>query len=196
MSRTFENEHGKVLTMRSFSLVLIAALSAAGARAQVPEGAVDVLKSEIEAVLAVPDGGADRQIKVVDVGKLNVAVGVLHRDRVVNDGGPVRGIAHTQVTEVYYVISGSGTLITGGTARDPVSLPADSEVVEVAVGPSVFGAFEGGEQRTISAGDVVVIPAGMLHGWVEVPDHVTYLSVRPDPDRVLPAGYVNPALRP
>ena len=26
------------------------------------------------------------------------------------------------------------------------------------------------------------------------PDHVTYLSVRPDPDRVLPAGYVYPLL--
>jgi len=28
-----------------------------------------------------------------------------------------------------------------------------------------------------------------------IPDHVDYLSVRPDPDRVLPAGYVNPAIR-
>ena len=25
-------------------------------------------------------------------------------------------------------------------------------------------------------------------------DHVTYLSIRPDPDKVLPAGYVNPVL--
>ena len=25
-------------------------------------------------------------------------------------------------------------------------------------------------------------------------DHVTYLSVRPDPDRVLPAGYVYPLM--
>ena len=46
----------------------------------------------------------------------------------------------------------------------------------------------------MSAGDVVVIPAGLLHGWVEIPDHVNYLSIRPDPDRVLPAGYVNPTI--
>jgi quercetin dioxygenase-like cupin family protein len=52
----------------------------------------------------------------------------------------------------------------------------------------------GGERRTVTAGDVVVIPAGVLHGWVEIPEQVTYLSVRPDPDRVLPAGYVNPVL--
>jgi hypothetical protein len=156
--------------------------------------ATDVLKTEIDAVLSAPVGGADRQIKVADVGKLNVAVGVLHRSRLTYDGGPVRGIAHTQVTEVYYVTSGSGTLITGGEILNPTALADDSEVVEVAVGPSVFGQFAGGERRVVSEGDVVVIPAGMLHGWVEVPDHVTYLSVRPDPDRVLPAGYVNPVL--
>jgi hypothetical protein len=33
------------------------------------------------------------------------------------------------------------------------------------------------------------------HGWTDIGDHVDYLSVRPDPDRVLPAGYVNPALK-
>ena len=44
---------------------------------QAPPPAVDVLKADIDAVVAAPDGGADRQIKVVDVGKLNVGVGVL-----------------------------------------------------------------------------------------------------------------------
>jgi hypothetical protein len=110
-----------------------------------------------------------------------------------NDGKPITGIAHAQVTEVYYVLSGSGTLITGSEIADPESLAADSEVVRVAVGPSHRATFMGGQRRVVSAGDVVVIPAGVLHGWVEIPDHVNYLSVRPDPDRVLPAGYVNPA---
>ena len=47
----------------------------------------------------------------------------------------------------------------------------------------------------VLVGDVVVIPAGVLHGWVEIPEQVRYLSIRPDPDRVLPAGYVNPAIK-
>ena len=64
----------------------------------------------------------------------------------------------------------------------------------MAVGPIELGTFVGGERRNVSVGDVVVIPAGVLHGWVEIPDHVRYLSIRPDPDRVLPAGYVNPAI--
>jgi mannose-6-phosphate isomerase-like protein (cupin superfamily) len=162
--------------------------------AQAPPPSVDVTKAEIDAVAAAPDGGADRQIKVVDVGKLNVGVGVLQVGRRPNDGRPVTGIAHTQVTEVYYVLSGSGVLITGNEIADPASLAADSDVVRVAVGPSLRATFMGGERRTVAAGDVVVIPAGVLHGWVEIPDHVKYLSIRPDPDRVLPAGYVNPAI--
>ena len=157
--------------------------------------AVDVLKADIDAVMAAPEGGADRQIKVVDVGKLNVGVGVLQQGpRKTADGEPVSGISHAQVTEVYYVLSGSGVLITGTEIEGPAPLAADSEVVKVAVGPSLRATFMGGERRTVAAGDVVVIPAGVLHGWVEIPEQVQYLSIRPDPDRVLPAGYVNPAI--
>ena len=164
--------------------------------AQAPKPAVDVLKADIDAVVAAPDGGADRQIKVVDVGKLNVGVGVLTQGaRKTAPGEAVAGISHAQVTEVYYVLSGSGVLITGTEIQGPVPLDPASEVVKVAVGPSQRATFLGGERRTVYAGDVVVIPAGVLHGWVEIPEQVRYLSIRPDPDRVLPAGYVNPALK-
>jgi len=164
--------------------------------AQAPKPAVDVLKADIDAVVAAPDGGADRQIKVVDVGKLNVGVGVLTQGaRKTAPGEAVVGISHAQVTEVYYVLSGSGVLITGTEIQGPVPLDPASDVVKVAVGPSHRATFMGGERRTVSAGDVVVIPAGVLHGWVEIPEQVRYLSIRPDPDRVLPAGYVNPAIK-
>ena len=55
-----------------------------------------------------PEGGVDRQISVVDIGKLNVAVGVLHRGPTGDRTGPTTAIEHSQVTEVYYVVSGSG----------------------------------------------------------------------------------------
>ena len=90
---------------------------------QTPPPAVDVLKADIDAVVAAPDGGADRQIKVVDVGKLNVGVGVLTQGaRKTAPGEPVAGISHAQVTEVYYVLSGSGVLITGTEIEGPVPL--------------------------------------------------------------------------
>jgi mannose-6-phosphate isomerase-like protein (cupin superfamily) len=160
-----------------------------------PAVSTAVTKGEVEAVLKHPEGGADRQIKVVDVGKLNVAVGVLHRDAVKDAGWPVRGLSHTQVTEVYYITSGGGTLVTGGTLSEQKPMAPDTEVVKVAVGPSITSASRDGQTRVVAAGDIVVIPAGMFHGWKEVPDHVTYVSIRPDPDRVLPVGYVSPAIR-
>jgi mannose-6-phosphate isomerase-like protein (cupin superfamily) len=156
---------------------------------------IAVTKAQVDAVLASPEGGGDRQITVVDVGKLNVGVGVLHRGVVKDSGWPVRGLSHTQVTEVYYITSGSGTLVTGGRVSEPKPMAVDAEVVKVAVGPSINAASRDGDVRVVSAGDIVVIPAGMFHGWKEVPDHVTYLSIRPDPDRVLPVGYINPAIK-
>jgi len=47
---------------------------------------------------------------------------------------------------------------------------------------------------TERTGDIVIIPAGVAHGWTEITDHVDYLSFRPS-DHVLEAGYVHPAIR-
>jgi quercetin dioxygenase-like cupin family protein len=75
-------------------------------------------------------------------------------------------------------------------------LPPDGELVTVAVGPSNIGTFvQGAQTRKIGPGDVVIIPAGVYHGFSEVPDHIHYLSVRPDAEHVLPAGYVHPLLK-
>jgi mannose-6-phosphate isomerase-like protein (cupin superfamily) len=156
-----------------------------------------ISKADIEAVLkhtGKEGAGTDRQIRVVDMGKYNVAVGVLHRGAT-KPGAPVIGINHAQVTEVYYVISGAGTLVTGTAVTGPKPIPADSEIVAIAVGPSSTGVLENAEQRKVAVGDVVIIPPGVYHGFIDVADHVTYLSVRPDADHVLPAGYVHPAIK-
>ena len=50
------------------------------------------------------------------------------------------------------------------------------------------------DREHVKEGDIIIIPAGTPHGWLEVPVHVDYPSVRPDPDRVLADDYVNPAL--
>ncbi len=178
---------------RIVSAIVATALTPVLLSAQTPDAATDVPWSEIEAVLNSPEGGVDRQVRVVDIGPSNVAVGILHRDGLEAVQGPPRGIAHTEVTEVYYIVSGAGTLVTGGRIVDQSEI-TDGPIVDVLVGPSVTGSSEGGQVRMVSEGDVVVIPAGVFHGWSEIPDHVTYLSVRPDPYQLLPAGYVNPVI--
>lgn len=156
--------------------------------------ATDITAEEIEAVFNTIGNQIDLQIKVAAISQGNVAVGVLHRDRLEDTGGPPSGLVHNQVSEVYYMLSGSGTLVTGGTMSVGPDFPAGTNVVDLLVGPSFRATSVGGRAREISEGDVVIIPAGVFHAWSEIPDHVTYLSIRPDPHGTLPAGYVNPVI--
>ena len=90
-----------------------------GALAQGPTAATDITKAEIDAVFDSMNGGVDRQVKIVDIGQdTNVAVGILHRGEMRSEDGQVRAIVHHQVTEVYYIVSGSGTLVTGADVAD------------------------------------------------------------------------------
>jgi mannose-6-phosphate isomerase-like protein (cupin superfamily) len=138
---------------------------------------------------------SDQAIRVVDInGEYNVAVGVVHRAKTV--GEPIaNGISHSQITEIYHVISGSGTLVTGGTLENPTPAPADSPTVAILNGPSTRGgAIRGGGSRTIGPGDVVIIPPNTPHWFSNVgTDQIVYLILRVDPRKVLPAGYMPPA---
>ena len=156
--------------------------------------ATDVKYQEWQNVIHAPEGRVDRQVKVVDIGDANVAVGVLFRDRIEADDEPVGGIVHTHVSEVYYITKGSGTLVTGGTLLGRRDAPSDSDIVNVLVGDSFFTSVArgDGQVREVREGDIVGIPAGVFHGWHSVDERVEMVSIRPDPKKVLPEGYVNP----
>ena len=158
---------------------------------------VGITAAEIQTVLqhkGAEGAGVDRQIKVADLGDYKLGVGVLYRGPT-KPGAPVAAITHSQVTEAFYIISGSGTIVTGTTIANDRAFPPETEFVRLAVGPSSGGVFKGGDRRAIGPGDVVIVPAGMPHGFDDITDHLTYLSIRPDLAGVLPANYVHPALR-
>ncbi len=160
-----------------------------------PKVVTPIKASEIQAVVDAPTGGADRQIKVVDIGTHNVAVGVLRRAKT-KPGAPIGAIDHEDITEVYYVVSGSGTLVTADSVDNAKPSPPDGEIVKVAVGPSNVGVFrESAQKQKLETGDMVIIPAGVYHGFTDVDDHIEYVSVRSDPKHVLPAGYVSPVIK-
>jgi len=175
--------------------VLLAFASAlAYADAPTPKEATDIPKADIDEVLKHAPPAVDQTLRVVDLGKYNLAVGVIHRGPT-KPGQPVGGISHSDTTETYIILSGGGTLVTGGTMPNAKAVPANSEVVKVLNGPSSGGRIEGGYSRKVGPGDVIIIPFGVPHGWTDITDHVDYLSVRPDHNHVLPAGYVNPAIK-
>lgn len=154
-----------------------------------------VTAADVTKVLNAPNAAADNPIKIVDMGKYNISLAVLKRGKT-TAGAPVSGINHTQVTEVYYVVSGAATLVTGTDVKDVRPIPANSAIVREAVGPSNTATFvKWSESRPIVPGDMVIIPAGVYHGFSEIADHVDYVSMRPDVEKVLPAGYINPAIK-
>jgi mannose-6-phosphate isomerase-like protein (cupin superfamily) len=113
---------------------------------------------------------------------------------------PVTGtpgaIAHDQQTEGYLIVSGTGTLVTGGKIVNGRRSPPEGEVTKILNGPSCSGTTTGADvvKKVVKTGDIIIIPAGVPHGWSDIPEHVDYLSFRPSA-RVLEAGYVNPALK-
>jgi quercetin dioxygenase-like cupin family protein len=141
-------------------------------------------------------GGGDREVKIVNLDRFNLGVAILRRGAS-KPGAPLNGISHTKVTEAYYVVSGSGTMITGTDkdVKDKREIAKDSELYTTVVGPGYNATFiKPAQSQVVKTGDVVVIPAGVFHGFSEIPDHIEYVTVRPDPDKVLPGGYVHPSL--
>ncbi|PYT42212.1 MAG: hypothetical protein DMG47_16420 [Acidobacteria bacterium] len=160
-----------------------------------PRGtATDISSAEVQALVqkTAADRVSDQAIRVVNVnGEYNVGIGVVHRAKTSGKDAP-SGIEHAQITEVYHVIEGNGTLVTGGTLDNPREIQAESPVVTVLNGPSTGGSgIQGGVSRRIGPGDVVIIPPNTPHWFSEITtDQIVYLVVRVDPHKILPAGYV------
>ncbi|HMD36042.1 MAG TPA: hypothetical protein VKH42_13785 [Vicinamibacterales bacterium] len=111
-------------------------------------------------------------------------------------GGTPGMIAHDSQTEGYLVISGAGTLVTGGKIVNGSKSGPDAQVTTELNGPSCSGTAVGADivKKPVKTGDIIIIPAGVPHGWIDIADHVDYLSFRPS-QRVLTAGYVHPAIK-
>jgi glc operon protein GlcG len=83
--------------------------------------------------------------------------------------GPGMAEIHTRDTDIAYVIQGSATLVTGGTAPDARQ-----------IGPEELrgSMIQGGETRRLESGDVVVIPNGTPHWFKEVEAPFLYYVVK------------------
>jgi mannose-6-phosphate isomerase-like protein (cupin superfamily) len=128
----------------------------------------------------------DQQVRAVDAGRTNIAVGVVHRGRLTAPAADAVA-EHDQVSEVYHIIEGAATLVTGPDIVDARRRPADNENVRLLNGPGSNGvSIRNGVTHELKAGDVIVIPAGTGHWFTRIDDHITYLMVRIDPDKVVP----------
>ena len=106
------------------------------------------------------------------------------------------GLYHNKQTEGYYIVSGEGMIVTGGHIVNGRTSAPDAEVTTTLNGPSCSGRIAGNDvvKRMVKTGDIVIIPAGVPHGWAEIKEHVDYLSFRPSAD-ILTVGYQHPSLK-
>jgi mannose-6-phosphate isomerase-like protein (cupin superfamily) len=141
----------------------------------VPPVATDVTAADVRAFIdALPrDRVSDRPVRIVDVtGDYRVGVfGVFRPQDVV--GAP--NLHQVNTTEIYYMLEGVATLVTGGELIDPRP-PSYG-------GPSLQGSgIRGGVSRRVVPGDIVVIPGHTPHWWSELESDIEYLIFRADPD--------------
>ena len=104
-------------------------------------------------------------------------------------GGLAGGITHDSQTEGYYIVSGGGTMYTDGYIVNGRHNPSPD-----LNGPTCGGMAYNAVKKVVKPGDIIIIPAGVVHGWLDIPEHVDYLSFRPSP-AILTAGWVNPVLK-
>jgi mannose-6-phosphate isomerase-like protein (cupin superfamily) len=105
--------------------------------------------------------------------------------------------AHGSWSEVFVVTEGAGVLETGGTITGVTghdsathkSLfidPQQPQSSMTPVGPVRNGspgdvagtAIEGGHKQQVKAGDVILIPAGVPHHWLQVDQPIVYLDTK------------------
>ena len=142
------------------------------------------IKAYLDRVPAQANAVKDQQVRAVDVGKSNVDIGVVYRGK--QSGG--QAVAeHDLVSEVYHILDGSATLMTGSDIVDLKRRPADDNAVRMLNGPGGNGtSIRSGVSHHLQAGDVIVIPAGVGHWFTNIDDHIRYVMVRIDPDKVTP----------
>src|SRR6185295_2599852 len=135
---------------------------------------------------AIAEGRIDQQARDIDIGKAHVGLGVVYRKKL-DAPGPDAVAEHDLVSEVYYIMSGSGTLVLGPDITNMKRRPADAETVRLFNGPGNNGTtIRNGKTYNLKVGDMVVIPAGTGHWFTKIEDHLDYVMVRIDPDKVTP----------
>ncbi len=76
---------------------------------------------------------------------------------------------HTRDTDIIYVLDGSATFVTGGTAVDvKVTAPDEERGAQI----------EGGTTYQLAKGDVITVPAGTPHWFKNVSGSLNYYTVK------------------
>ena len=83
-------------------------------------------------------------------------------------------LMHVRKSDFMLIREGEGTSQYGGQLVDPKPGGGGDE------GDMHADAVTGGMTRVLKPGDVIFVPAGLPHGFVEIKDHITFVMTRYD----------------
>lgn len=158
-------------------IFLAFALGLALAEQQPATSGTFISADEIASTLkqSIANNVVDQPIKAADVpGGHKASLAMLRRTR-----PETTALIHDHVTEIYQIVEGAGTLVTGGTLTE--AKPTD--LTRLNAGMSQTGVHQGGESRRVKKDDVIIVPAGMAHRFSELDGPITYLVYRFEPKR-------------
>ena len=141
-----------------------------------------------QVIKAMPANAAvDQPLRTLDEGIANVGIFIVHRPQEPDQGCTEHDtLVNDKTTSIFVVLDGAGTLVTGGKLANPAALsPNDPDLKLVGSGSRGDG-IQNGQSRRISKGDVVIIPAGVPHGFSAIERSITYEVVRIDSGKTLP----------
>jgi uncharacterized protein GlcG (DUF336 family)/mannose-6-phosphate isomerase-like protein (cupin superfamily) len=120
-----------------------------------------------------------QQAKVSFVPRSQVDAGFLKDAALVTDSsyrvnasrrdGPGEAEVHLSETDIFYVLDGSASFVTGGELVEPRNVSPDEMRARE---------LRGGEERRITRGDVITIPRGVPHWFRQVDAPFTYYVVK------------------
>jgi hypothetical protein len=129
----------------------------------------------------------DQPLGAIDAGSANIGVFVVHRPQESDQGCTIEHdtLVNDQTTSIFIVLDGAGTLVTGGKLTKPSPLPPEDPDLKLLGNGSRGSGIEHGESRRISKGDMVIIPAGVPHGFSAIEKFITYEVIRVDSGKVM-----------
>jgi len=154
-------------------------IGAIGVSGNTPQEDEDIAKAGVMALVATTSTGKSDILKVTffPAAKVNKAfekgmplieianykVHASHRD------GPGVVEVHAKDTDIIYMLEGTATFVTGGTIVEGQNIEAEE----------IRGTdLKGGETRTITKGDVIVVPHGTPHWFKKVNGPINYYVVK------------------
>lgn len=161
--------------MLNITASLLGLVMAAQAQAQVPASGTVITADEIASTLkqSIANNVVDAPVKLAPLpGGHKASLAVLRRTK-----AETSALIHNQVTEIYQIVEGSGTLVTGGTLENPTA----TDLTRLNAGPSQTGTHKGGESRRVGPKDVIIVPAGMPHRFSALDGPIVYLVYRFEP---------------